>query len=71
MSNRLHLAARDSCLFPPFFPCLQGNVYGFLSVRRFLLFFICPWAPLFAWCIVSAIGPHVPLLCTYLTIGLL
>ena len=44
MSNRLH---SDSSPFPHFFVCLQGTyqpqMCGFLSVWRFLVFFVCPW----------------------------
>lgn len=46
MSKRLHSDARDSLLFLSFFVGLQDTYHpkmcGFMSVQRFLLFFVCP-----------------------------
>ena len=65
MSNRLHLGTGDVRPFPPFFVCLQDTYHstmcGFLSVKRCLLFFVCPWTLLFAWCMVSChVAPCPP-----------
>ena len=62
MSNKLH-----DWRFTPLFTslCFQGTYHhkmcAFLSVWRFLLFFICPWTPLFTWCVVSCHMAPCPL----------
>ena len=53
MSNRLHFGTLEICAF--FHLSLSTSraltynpkMCGFLSVWRFLLFFVCPWMPLF------------------------
>ena len=73
MSERLHLEALDSRF--PTFPCLQDTchpkMYVFLSLQKFLLFFVCLQTPVVYKVYGFLPSGPTPFLCSHLAVCLL